>query len=284
LQKPFTLFARTNRRQTGAFDVRQCAELVRVFEFEGDLLEQVPARERAPAERHAVASCLRFERGQVEFPLGEPEHRGIGFLVLDGFLLRHVECFGERMVELVGEGDVIRLPVVTSSEIDARATVTWEAVEDVAVANLDEAFARDIARWPGVAATLIDRVAERAMVLAAQLAIAKIRNLDARLLCLLWFAAQRWGTMSREGLAVRLPFSQEVLAELASARRPSVSLSLKRLRDQGIVQCRNPSTWVLSHDAVVRGCTVAESVDAMTPALATLSGRRTAGAHSVSSH
>jgi CRP-like cAMP-binding protein len=255
-----------------------------VFELEGDLLDHVAESERGLAERHAVASCLRFAPGQVQFPLGEAEHRGIGFLVLDGFLLRHVECFGERMAELIGEGDVIRLPVVTSSEIDARATVTWEAVEDVAVANLDDAFARDVARWPGVAATLLDRVAERAMVLAAQLAIAKIRNLDARLLCLLWFAAQRWGTMSPDGLAVRLPFSQEVLAELASARRPSVSLSLKRLRDQGIVQCRDPSTWVLSHDAVVRGCTVAESVGAMTPAIAALSGPRTVGAAPASAH
>jgi CRP/FNR family transcriptional regulator, cyclic AMP receptor protein len=227
--------------------------LARFFDLEPDLLGHVPAQERSMAHHRTVVRVLDLGAGDVDFPLVGAEEPGVGFLVLDGILLGRVDCFGERTTELIGTRDIIRPLHGSSTALDARAAVSWTAVEPAVIAILDDALVADVHAWPRVAAALFDRLAERATVLAAHLAIAKIRNLDARLLCLLWFAAQRWGTVSPDGLTVRLPVSHGVLAELASARRPSVSSSLKRLRENGLVSQLPGGRWCLAADAAVRG-------------------------------
>jgi CRP-like cAMP-binding protein len=80
-----------------------------------------------------------------------------------------------------------------------------------------------------------------------RLAIAKFPRLDDRLLCVLWQLADRWGRRTADGVHLPLRLSHDVLADLASARRPSVSEAIKRLTADGAVS-RSERTWYLHGD------------------------------------
>jgi CRP-like cAMP-binding protein len=84
----------------------------------------------------------------------------------------------------------------------------------------------------------------RSRRLANTLAIASHPRLDERLRLLLWELADRYGTVHRDGVHLRLPLTHGVLAELGAARRPSVSTALGRLLRTGEVD-RRDGMWLL---------------------------------------
>jgi CRP-like cAMP-binding protein len=57
-----------------------------------------------------------------------------------------------------------------------------------------------------------------------------------RLLAALWHFADRWGVEEIDGVAVPLTVSHEVLAQLVSAQRPTVSAAMQRLQEAGQVR------------------------------------------------
>ena len=117
--------------------------------------------------------------------------------------------------------------------------------ETTRLAKLDRAFERDAARWPGLHAALLDRLDARMTGLALQLALAQLPRLELRLLCLFWHLADRWGRVDAHGVVVSLRISQATLADLVSARRPSVSHALAGLREQGTLVREAPGRWLL---------------------------------------
>lgn len=110
---------------------------------------------------------------------------------------------------------------------------------------LDRRFEQQVARWPGVMAELLERATARAEALCVQLALSRIPSLEHRLLCLFWHLSERFGRVHTEYVTVSVPLSQETLAQLASASRPSVSGALRRLRDRGLLQQPQRGQWVL---------------------------------------
>lgn len=55
--------------------------------------------------------------------------------------------------------------------------------------------------------------------------------------------------------------SQETLADLTSSRRPSVSLALRNLRDQGLLVTPRTGVWILQGESPAElAGTVAEAV------------------------
>jgi CRP-like cAMP-binding protein len=99
-----------------------------------------------------------------------------------------------------------------------------------------------------VISSLLDRLDARSTSLAVQLALAQLPRLDARLLCLLWHLADKFGRVEPAGISVPLRLSQETLADLTSSRRPSVSAALGSLRKRGLVLKPRPGTWLLPGD------------------------------------
>jgi hypothetical protein len=59
--------------------------------------------------------------------------------------------------------------------------------------------------------------------------------------------ADRYATVHPDGVHLRLPLTHEEIAEIAAARRPSVSTALSRLARHGDVERRN-GLWVLHGD------------------------------------
>ena len=78
--------------------------------------------------------------------------------------------------------------------------------------------------------------------------LAEIRTLPRvheRVLALLSHLATRWGRVTPDGVALLLPVTHEVLGRLVGAQRPTVSLALTELRNDGLVVRLPGGRWLL---------------------------------------
>jgi len=147
--------------------------------------------------------------------------------------------------ELLGQRDILR-PwnedcAFTVAEIDAK----WTVLEPLRVAILDHRFAAVAGRWPTIIDVILSRMALRARCLAVHLAVTRLTRVDVRVLVMLWFLAERWGRVTREGVVVPLRLTHQVLANLTGAQRPSVTTALGELGKGGLVARRPDGTWLL---------------------------------------
>ena len=219
----------------------------RVLDEDPDLHDSVPDSERERAAGDAVARVEELDLGLWDEPDSPENYRdGFGLLVLDGMLARRVTLGRFDCTELLGQGDLLRPWSFAGASIaSVPAKVTWNVVEPVRLAVLDRRFALAVSPWPEVAATLMDRIVQRARWLAFQLAVCHVVRVDTRLLLMMWHFADRWGRMTKEGARVRLPVTHSVLASVVGARRPSVTTALGRLQDQGLIERLPDGAWLL---------------------------------------
>jgi hypothetical protein len=219
---------------------------VPVFVHAPELLRGVPRQAAEDLIRLRVPG-LRIQPGPW---IGPQERHGchFGFLIIEGVMARRVS-FGRRTAtELLGRGDLI-LPWVPQLPVETiTAEARWQVLEPVHVAVLDTEFARRVARWPHVAAALLERSTERARMLAFQQVASHIPGLEARLLAILWGIADRWGRVTSDGVLVPVKLTHATLAELVGASRPSVSTVLKLLEREGVLG-RHRDGWLLKGHA-----------------------------------
>jgi Crp-like helix-turn-helix protein len=127
-----------------------------------------------------------------------------------------------------------------------RHTVRWNVLSRSRVALLDRRFGAQLVTYPEVNAALIDRVNERALRLSVTQAISQLNRVDRRLLALFWHLAERWGRMTKDGVALPMTLSHRMLGQLIGARRPTVSTALSQLTREGEVRRRDDGTWLLT--------------------------------------
>jgi CRP-like cAMP-binding protein len=174
----------------------------------------------------------------------EPHRCHFGFLIVAGVLARRVSLHRRTATELLGSGDLMR-PWVPQVPVETVTTeARWQVLEAAELAVLDTEFARRVARWPQVAAGLLERSTERARMLAFQQVASHIPGLEGRLLAMLWGIADRWGRVTTDGVLVPIRLTHATLAELVGASRPSVSTVLKLLERDGLV-ARRKEGWLL---------------------------------------
>jgi CRP/FNR family transcriptional regulator, cyclic AMP receptor protein len=176
-----------------------------------------------------------------------PVPRGVSALILiSGFALREVHLMGRSGVHLLGPGDVI----VTTPVLEAAASVprdaSWRALTQVKAATIDERAERVLGQIPGATATLMERLLQRSRDQELLAAISRIRGLQSRLLILFWCLADRWGRREGGRVVLPLPLSHDILADLVSAERPSVSQALRSLARTGVLARRSDRSWVLT--------------------------------------
>jgi Crp-like helix-turn-helix domain len=150
----------------------------------------------------------------------------------------------------VAEGDLLGPDDGTEERI-VGLEPRWEILEPSRLLVLDAAFAQRIARYPQLGSALVDRVHERARRTAIALALSHLPRVEDRLHRLLWHLADRRGHVRADGIVLRLPVTQEQLGRLVGARRPTVSLALRSLRERGVVRRGEADEWVLANDPPV---------------------------------
>lgn len=169
---------------------------------------------------------------------------GLGLLVLDGFLVRHVDVVGRPATELLGAGDLLR-PWQPDRTAPFSSGARWHVLEPCRVALLDERVCAVIGRWPDLVAALVGRALARSREQAIALAVGQIPSMRLRLLVVLWHVAGRWGRPYDGGTVIPVRLTHELLANLTSGQRPSVSHAIGALRRRGLVDRTSDGRFVL---------------------------------------
>ncbi len=215
------------------------ANVVHVLEQDPDLGAALDPDEFSIAAQLLVAQEVRVPRGawKVDHSLGASAG-DLGFLVLDGLLVRETGIGRHRTAEILGTGDLLRpwdhLEDAPGAPVDASSA--WRVLSPTRLAVLDTRFATLCGRLPSVTAVLVSRTVRRSRLLGFLLAISAMPRLDARLLTLLWHLADRWGSVGPEGTMVPLRLTHATLAQLVGAQRPSVTSAMQTLERAGHVR------------------------------------------------
>lgn len=169
---------------------------------------------------------------------------GIGLLIIEGLIVRRMGRQARRSAELLGPGDILRPWQHDGEEATMPLETSWKVLDPLRLAVLDLSFTARVGHVPEVVGELVGRATSRSRILATHLAILHHPRVERRLLLLLWHLAERWGRVTPDGVALRLPLTHELLAELVAARRPSVTTSLGQLVERGELE-RCGSGWLL---------------------------------------
>ena len=219
---------------------------VQLLVADEDLAARLPTTTVDAARPIAVAPMLWPEPGPWRPEPPPREHRAahMGFLVLDGFLVRRVDVLGRPATELLGPGDLL-LPWEAERTEPFAAHSEWEVLEPACVAVLDHRFAALVTRWPDITAALVARAVSRSRALTLPLAIGQLVGTEVRLQAVLWHLASCWGTSDGEGTVLPVHLTYELLASLISAHAATVPGPLRKLRGEGLISRREDSLYVL---------------------------------------
>jgi CRP/FNR family cyclic AMP-dependent transcriptional regulator len=220
----------------------------RVLEADAELAEAIPESRRQQAVRDCVAREVIISAGAfaslgASFPAGS-----MGLLVRSGLLIRRVGIDGRFGAELLGPGDVLRPWQDESEPMMLPLSTGWRVPGPARVAILDRRFTEFLRSYPELASPLFARAIERSRNLAINMAIVQQPRVDVRLHMLLWHLSERWGIVSSRGVRVPIRLTHSVLAELAAARRPTVTTALSELSRRGVLN-QETDGWLLAGNA-----------------------------------
>jgi CRP/FNR family transcriptional regulator, cyclic AMP receptor protein len=225
--------------------VRASPELCRVLAEDADLADAIPPASREQAVRACLSRTVGVPAGAWRAPQAMASRDGIGLLVVRGLLIRRVGVDGRFGSELLGAGDLLRPWQGEDEPPTLPVSTGWRVIEPARMAVLDEQFAHRLARYPQVTGRLVARALERARNLAVNMAIVHQARVDVRLHMLFWHLAARWGRVRNEGVSLPLRLTHNVLADLAAARRPTVTSALSELARRNLVHQRGGG-WLLA--------------------------------------
>jgi CRP/FNR family transcriptional regulator, cyclic AMP receptor protein len=199
--------------------------------------------------RGAVAHVPRG-RWQPPHDAGE---RGdlLGLVMLEGILCREVVIRDRHLIELLGPGDVLNLPVLHGRP-QLGSEVALTATTDLGLVGLGDSFTRAAARWPCMLAEVHRRLEAQRERLAVQAAIAHLPRAEHRVLLVLRHLADRWGQSTHDGTVIPILLTHDVLGQLAAARRSTASLAVASLERENCLHRREDGAWLLTHEAELR--------------------------------
>jgi CRP/FNR family transcriptional regulator, cyclic AMP receptor protein len=212
-----------------------------------ELAEAIAPEHRAEALAHCLAPVVNLPRGRWDGQRSDMTGGGIGLLVLNGLLIRRVGVGDGFGSELLGQGDLLRPWQGEGAQSTLSSTTGWRVLEEARIAVLDRATAARFALYPELTGHLVAKALERSRNLATAMAIAHHSRVEVRLHMIFWHLADRWGRVRPDGVLIPLRLTHEMLANLVSARRPSVSTGLAEMARQGLVR-RVATGWLLQGD------------------------------------
>lgn len=193
------------------------------------LLASVPEPERSRVL--AASRPCTYHRGDILFEQGDPAD-GLHVVESGRLAVRVTTETGDSVtLEIIGPGAVVgELSLVRPGHLRT-ATVVALAESTTRVLTL-EAFDALCREHPMVVTAAAALLADRVERLTGQLVEALSVNVDRRVARRIWtLAAMHGGAVP----GTALPVTQQEMADLAGAARPTVNQSLKRLESQGAI-------------------------------------------------
>jgi CRP/FNR family transcriptional regulator, cyclic AMP receptor protein len=212
-----------------------------LLEVKPELIRHLTEDERAELAGVRLP-VVELRPGPVE--LGEllAEHKAFGATVLEGLVMGSLRVGDQTGVHVLGPGDV--LPG------DSELAPSWLTATDyltAAPARL-ALFGNDLLvavhRWPRILQGLYASICEQLQRLTAQLVICQLPRVEDRVVDMLWLLAESWGYVTPGGIRLPLALTHETLGALIGARRPTVTLAVHKLTDQGELLPQD-SGWLL---------------------------------------
>jgi CRP/FNR family transcriptional regulator, cyclic AMP receptor protein len=212
------------------------------------LREAVPAAELQLAERVLIVPRWELEQGPWSpETLVDEGARPFAALLLRGLVSHEIVLAGRRSANLLGPGDLFRPWRGVDTALPC--TSSWTAAPGATIAVLDARFVTATRRWAGLAAVVHERLAEQLDVATVRAAIVGLPRVEERVLALFWQLADRWGVVRPEGVVVQLPLTHALIGQLVGAQRPTVSLALQSLADDGLLLRGDIGAWTLDHES-----------------------------------
>jgi CRP-like cAMP-binding protein len=200
--------------------------------------------------------------------------RPFALLVVEGLLVQHLRLAGSTASELLGPGDVAS----PHAHADGFVPVAkhWTVAQPARIALLDARLTPALERTPMLGSRLLAQAADQCARMAAHRAIVQLPRVEDRLLALFGHLAERWGRVGAAGLIVPVRLTHEMIGRLVGARRPTVSLGIKTLAEQGALTRRDDGSWLIAAGALDTLAAVEQPLD-RTPPGAELLGRAVSG-------
>lgn len=219
-------------------------EYVLILDEDPELANGLSDEDLAAARRCSRAPLLRISTPRWEPPEFDAATT-YGLLVLDGLLGRRVRIESAVATELLGCGDILRPWDQATNDERIPAEFDWRVLDPARVAVLDARITRLIGARPQLTVNFAQRLFRRARNSSYLTAVAHLPRVEDRLLAMLWHLAINWGRVTPEGVRIPFRLSHQVLAEIIGSARPSVTLGLRHLHDQGDVMRAPDGTYVL---------------------------------------
>jgi CRP/FNR family cyclic AMP-dependent transcriptional regulator len=216
-------------------------EPITLLDADPELAGGLAEADQRLARRHLVLPSVRIDAD----PWLPPDDFGtaLGLLVVSGVLSCTSRAFAVPDIQLVGPGDVF------DSRLLCAPSSTWRVLVPAHVAILDGRFLLAARRWPQLMSGLARRLFEGQHEQHRLATIRALPRVEQRLMALLSHLASRWGNVTPDGLVITLPATHQLLGELVGARRPTVSLALTVLKEQGLVSRQPDGRWLLPRDS-----------------------------------
>lgn len=220
--------------------VRPPRPVAYLLDVEPDLARFLSEEQRRGAERFALPLAIAEKDRDVERLLEDAD--AFGALVLDGLLVQAMSVDAQRTLRLIGPGGIA--PVARQPRyIPSQASRVVAATRSELVL-LGEDFLFASRRWPWLVDILHARMMEQSERLMTQLAISHLPRVENRLLAMMWLLAEKWGHVTPAGVRLPLSLSHETLGELIGARRPTVTLAIKKLAERNSL-IRQDHEWLI---------------------------------------
>lgn len=203
-------------------------------------------RHLAPDERADIAAItlpvVEVARGPLQFDALLRAHSGFAATVLDGMLVHALTIGDQSGIHLLGPGDLL----LRGSDMPPPwlEDVAFRAPAPARLAVLGTDFIGAARRAPQVIPALYECVADQMHRLIGQLVICQLPRVDQRVLAIMWLLAESWGQVTPGGIRLPLALTHETLGAMIGARRPTVTLALRKLSTQGAI-IHQDSGWLL---------------------------------------
>lgn len=166
----------------------------------------------------------------------------VALQIVEGLLVRDVHVGGAIACELLGPSDVVG----AMRERGATATGgSWMAAAPTVIAVIDLRVTALLTELPDLAAGLLTNAVAQTDRVTRQRVIAQLPRVEDRVLGLFLLLAERWGRVTPAGTTIPIALTHETVGRLIGARRPTVSLALKRLAADGALARRDDGSWLL---------------------------------------
>jgi CRP/FNR family transcriptional regulator, cyclic AMP receptor protein len=211
-----------------------------------EIAGSVPPADVALARRALVARVITARDEDVFELLGTRARGALTFLVVEGVVLKVTEFAGRTALEVLGPGDLLAPPLTPARQAESPAVSRYLAHGSASLAVLDDRFRHAVRRWPGLFDCVQESLGRQAHRASRDLAILHLPRVEDRIVALFADLAERFGRMTADGIVIDLALTHQIIGDLVGSRRPTVSLALQTLAEDGVLERLDQVRWRLA--------------------------------------